>query len=421
MRVAMVSEHASPLATLGGVDAGGQNVYVAALSQALAARGHEIEVYTRRDDPRLPERVALGPNVDVVHVPAGPPRPLIKDDLAQWMPAFGDWLAEAWSARAGRGARPDLVHAHFWMSGVAASRALSQVQAPVPLVQTFHALGSVKRRFQGRDDSSPANRVEIERILARTATAVIATCSDEVEELARMDATPHEVRIVPCGVDLDRFSPIGASSSSVALPAGTASATRLVCVGRLVPRKGIETVVQALTELPDHVLAVVGGPDAAELDADGEATRLRALADRLQVGDRVHLIGRVEHDELPALLRWADVVVGAPWYEPFGIVPLEAMACGRPFVGTAVGGLLDTVLPGVNGLLVPPQDPSALARALNLLREFPGTRQAMGQAARQSAMVRYGWGTVAETVESIYTALIETSSTTEHLLTAEAM
>jgi D-inositol-3-phosphate glycosyltransferase len=418
MRVAMVSEHASPLATLGGVDAGGQNVYVSALSQALAARGHEIEVYTRRDDARLPERVALGPNVDVVHVPAGPARPLTKDDLADWMPVFGDRLAEAWSGGAGR---PDLVHAHFWMSGMAAVRALREVREPVPLVQTFHALGSVKRRFQGRNDSSPSHRIETERMLARTATAVLATCSDEVEELAGMNATPREVRVVPCGVDLDRFSPLGPRRPPVTLPAGTTAATRLVCVGRLVQRKGVDTVIQALTHLPDHVLVVVGGPDAAELGSDVEALRLRELADRLGIGDRVHLIGRVEHDDLPGLLRWADVVVGAPWYEPFGIVPLEAMACGRPFVGTAVGGLLDTVLPGVNGLLVPPQDPPALARALRTLSEFPGARENMGRVARQAAIVRYGWDTVAEQVESVYAALLENTAGTGQLLTAEAM
>jgi glycosyltransferase involved in cell wall biosynthesis len=188
-----------------------------------------------------------------------------------------------------------------------------------------------------------------------------------------------------------------------------------------VPRKGIETIVQALTRLPEHVLVVVGGPDAADLDADVEAARLRALADRLGVGDRVYLVGRVEHAQLPALLRWSDVAVGTPWYEPFGIVPLEAMACGRPFVGTAVGGLLDTVRSGVNGLLVPPKDPDALARALSTLRDYPDAREAMGRAARESAIVRYGWGTVAKQVENVYATLIGNRPGTAHLLTAEAM
>src|SRR4051794_13149084 len=163
MRIAMVSEHASPLATLGGVDAGGQNVHVAALARALGARGHHVDVYTRRDNSELPERVALYDRVQVVHVPAGPARMLPKDELLQWMPDFGDWLAEAWSGPDGEPMRPDVVHAHFWMSGVAALRAVrrladpvrSAVTAEIPLVQTFHALGSVKRRFQGRDDPSP--------------------------------------------------------------------------------------------------------------------------------------------------------------------------------------------------------------------------------------------------------------------------
>jgi glycosyltransferase involved in cell wall biosynthesis len=195
-----------------------------------------------------------------------------------------------------------------------------------------------------------------------------------------------------------------------------------VCVGRLVERKGVDTVVQALTKLPDCELVVVGGPAAADLGTDPEGVRLRALAERLGVGERVHLIGRVEHTRLPALLRSADIVVATPWYEPFGIVPLEAMACGRPFVGSAVGGLLDTVLPGVNGVLVPPRDPEALATELRSLIDSPATRAAMGRAARRMALARYGWDRVAEQVEAAYLSLIAPQvMDAGRLQTAEAM
>ncbi|HST84027.1 MAG TPA: glycosyltransferase [Kineosporiaceae bacterium] len=429
MRIAMVSEHASPLATLGGVDAGGQNVHVACLARALAARGHEVDIYTRRDNLDLPERVRLAPRVQVVHVPAGPAQSIPKDALLEWMPTFGDWLAGAWSGPTGRRGlrRPDVVHAHFWMSGVAAVRAVQRLEATagpagaIPVVQTFHALGSVKRRFQGLDDTSPPERIATERMLAEFVDQVIATCSDEVQEIDRMQAVPKDVRIVPCGVDLHRFTPTGPRS----LPAGrieSGTGTRLLCVGRLVERKGVDTVVQALAQLPQCQLVVAGGPAFEDLNTDAEAIRLRALADDLGVGDRVQLIGRVGHTELPSLLRWADIVVATPWYEPFGIVPLEAMACGRPFIGSAVGGLLDTVVPGVNGQLVAPRDPQELADGLRAMLADPPKLEAMGRAARQIMLSGYGWDRIAEQVVAAYSSVVGTGAgAAELLMSAEAM
>jgi D-inositol-3-phosphate glycosyltransferase len=443
MRIAMVSEHASPLATLGGVDAGGQNVYVSSLAQALAGHGHLVDVYTRRDDVRLPERVQLASGVQVIHVPAGPPRPIPKDELLRWMPDFGDWLAEAWwsvpNPRSAGGLRPDVVHAHFWMSGVAALRATrSQGVAltegfEIPVVQTFHALGSVKRRFQGLDDSSPPTRIATERMLAATVDQVIATCSDEVAELHALtgsDTVPQDVQVVPCGVDLERFVPTGPATLPMHLLASepiTDASLRLLCIGRLVERKGVDTVVEALAALPEARLVVAGGPAAADLSTDVEALRLRALADDLGVGDRVHLIGRVEQADLPSLLRWTDVVVATPWYEPFGIVPLEAMACGRPLVGSAVGGLLDTVVPEVTGLLVPPREAAALTTALAALRDDPELRQRMGRQGRARALSRYGWNRVAHQIEAAYRTVIDrkaagrTAADELTLLSAEAL
>src|SRR5690606_8349724 len=166
MRIAMVSEHASPLAALGGEDAGGQNVHVAALAAALARRGHDVAVYTRRDDPDLPEQVEMLPGVEVVHVPAGPAETIPKDRLLPYMPELGQWLARRWAS----GERPDVVHSHFWMSGLAALEAAGRV--PVPVVHTFHALGTVKRRHQGAKDTSPAGRVEAETRVATEADLV---------------------------------------------------------------------------------------------------------------------------------------------------------------------------------------------------------------------------------------------------------
>jgi glycosyltransferase involved in cell wall biosynthesis len=394
MRIAMVSEHASPLAVLGGVDAGGQNVHVAALATELARLGHAVEVYTRRDDPGLPEEVPLAPGVQVVHVPAGPAAPVPKDDLLPWMGDLGRWLADRWE----RTTPPDVVHAHFWMSGLAALQAAAPLD--VPVVQTFHALGSVKRRYQGAADTSPPGRVRAETVVARRADLVIATCSDEVAELGRLGLPAERTRVVPCGVDVGRFTPARGTGAGGA-------GRRLVVIGRLVERKGVDTVVRALADVPGADLRVAGGPPRDRLRDDPEARRLLDVAREAGVGDRVRLLGGVRHEDVPALLRSADVVVATPWYEPFGIVPVEAAACGVPVVGSAVGGLLDTVQDGVTGTLVPPRDPAALAAALRALLDDDGRRAAYGRAARRAAVHRYAWDRVAVQTAAVYATLLD--------------
>ncbi|WP_251152857.1 glycosyltransferase [Cellulosimicrobium sp. Marseille-Q4280] len=396
MKIAMISEHASPLAALGGVDAGGQNVHVASLATRLGAQGHDVEVYTRRDDASLPERVPLAPRVEVVHVDAGPPVPVPKDELLPHMDAFGADLLRRWSDPAVPDAVPDVVHAHFWMSGIAGL--LSAPPLGIPLVQTFHALGSVKRRHQGARDTSPRERVARERLLCRGVDRIVATCSDEVAELVALGADPDRVDVVPCGVDIGRFRPGPRRSVHRHREPGT---LRLLSIGRLVERKGVDTVIEALPDLPGAELVVAGGPPAAHLEEDEEARRLVKLADALGVLDRVRLVGSVTQDDVRGLMQTADVVVCDPWYEPFGIVPLEAAACGRPVVGAAVGGLLDSVVDGRTGLLVPPRDPAALAAALRRIADDPALGERLGSAARVRAERLYGWTTVAaRTLES---------------------
>ncbi|WP_129338352.1 glycosyltransferase [Cellulomonas endophytica] len=406
MRVDLVSEHASPLAVLGGVDAGGQNVHVASLAVGLARAGHAVRVHTRRDAADLPERVPLAPGVEVVHLAAGPARHVPKDDLLPHVGALGDALLRDWEAHGA----PDVVHSHFWMSGLAAARAADA--AAVPLVHTYHALGSVKRRHQGTKDTSPEGRVAAELAVGRRADLVVATCSDEVDELVRLGVPAERVRVVPCGVDVEHFRPLPAARLG-AVPPGVPVRERrhrLLVVGRLVERKGVDTVVRALaarpgTSLADTELLVAGGPVAAALGADPEARRLRDLAASLGVADRVHLVGQVAHDDLTAVIGSSDLVVATPWYEPFGIVPLEAAACGVPLVGSAVGGLLDSVAPGVTGALVPPRDAGALADALVDLLDDEPRRRAMGRAARRRAVARYSWSRVAAQTASHYRSL----------------
>jgi glycosyltransferase involved in cell wall biosynthesis len=385
MRIDLISEHANPLAALGGVDSGGQNVHVAALALALAERGHEVTVHSRRVSEEEPDSVWMAPGVTVEHVRAGPAVPLPKDELLPYVPAFAERLARRWIVDP-----PDVVHGHFWMSGLAALTAGGALGLPV--VQTFHALGTVKQRWQGTADTSPAARIGIEAGIGGNADAVIATCADEVTELLVMGVPDDRIRVVPCGVDLDLFHPGEPAAKPAARP-------RILSIGRLVPRKGVGTLIRALREVPDAELIIAGGSAG-----DEEAVRLARIAGDCELSDRVRLIGSVARADVPALMRSADVVVTVPWYEPFGMVPVEAMACGVPVIASAVGGHLDTV--AGCGVLVPPRRPHVLASALRHVLARPRLRAAMARAGERRARTRYRWAEVAAQTESVYLTVI---------------
>jgi D-inositol-3-phosphate glycosyltransferase len=387
MRIAMISEHASPLASLGGEDAGGQNIHVAELSAALAAQGYDVRVYTRRDDADRPDTVTTPDGVTVVHVPAGPPEAIPKDDLLPHMKDFGRFLAHTWRHD---GWTPEVAHAHFWMSGLAALTAGKQ--AWVPVVQTFHALGVVKRRHQGSQDTSPRQRIAYERALGRGVDRVIAQCQDEVRELVRMGVPRARTSLVPSGVDAVAFHPDGP-----AVPRG--AAPRILSVGRMVERKGFQDVIAALRFVPGAELVIVGGR------IDPLYTRLSAYADACGVGERVHFVGAVARADMPAWYRSADVLVSAPWYEPFGLTPLEAMACGVPVVASAVGGLTDTVVEGITGDLVPPRDPRALGLALRALLGDGMRRLAYASASLDRVRSTYSWERAAEQLTAVYASV----------------
>jgi glycosyltransferase involved in cell wall biosynthesis len=394
LNIDLISEHASPLATIGRTDSGGQNVHVAALATALARRGHEVTVYTRRDDVALPDSARYARGVTVEHVRAGPARPVPKDELLPYMGEFAAELARRWTERP-----PDVIHAHFWMSGLAALGGVGHLD--IPVVQTFHALGSVKRRYQREADTSPPERLRLEAQVGWDVAGIIATCGDEVGELGAYGIPPESVHVVPCGVDVERFRPDGPAAARGDRP-------RIVTIARLVPRKGVDTVIEALCHLPDAELVVVGGPERADLEHDAEALRLMRLASARGVDRRVLFTGRVAHEDLPTLIRSADVVVSVPWYESFGIATLEAMACGVPVVVSAVGGHLDTVVDGVTGLHVAPRvPPGTLAARLRRLLFDPRLGPSLGAAAAVRVRARYTWSRVAAETEAVYNRVID--------------
>lgn len=405
MRVALISEHASPLACLGGVDAGGQNVYVGQLATHLARRGWEVDVFTRRDDPDQPPEVAWCDRARVVHVPAGPPSRVRKEDLLPYMTAFTAYFLRYARRRGGYA----VVHANFFMSALVAADA--RRVAGYPFVVTFHALGKVRRLHQREADAFPPERLRIEERAVAEADRIVSECPQDEEDLARLyGADPGKLRTIPCGFDPDEFGPMNRGEARRAVGVG-ADERVVLQLGRMVPRKGVDNVIRGVARLRHRHgvkarLLVVGGesrePDPA---ATPEIGRLIKVAADERVADAVTFVGSRGRAELRAYYAAADVFVTTPWYEPFGITPVEAMACGTPVVGAAVGGIKATVRDGETGFLIPPRDPDALAAKLARLFADPDLRHTLGRNAVRVARAEYTWAKVARAVDRVYREL----------------
>ncbi|MCK9495303.1 MAG: glycosyltransferase [Dehalococcoidia bacterium] len=404
-RVAVISEHASPLGTIGGVDGGGQNVYVAQVAKRLAAAGHRVDVFTRRDREDLP-RVVEHEGYRVVHVDAGPPSFVRKEDLLPHMPAFTEFVCQyvaeqPWPY--------DVVHANFWMSGMTA-RELKR-RFDIPFIITFHALGKVRRIYQGDADGFADDRLAIEESLVAEADRVIAECpQDEIDLLAMYGADPRRITMIPCGYDPTECSPVDRAEARerLGLPADRPI---LLQLGRLVPRKGIDNVVRALAcireRVPDALLVVAGGEsDEPDPEATPEIGRLLGIAQASGVADAVRFVGRRPRAELKDWYSAADIFVTTPWYEPFGITPVEAMACGTPVIGANVGGIQYTVADGDTGLLVPPHDPDALALAATRIFTDPGLQQRLAIGGIRRARDLFTWDRVAALIDELVEAVI---------------
>jgi D-inositol-3-phosphate glycosyltransferase len=400
LRIAMVSEHASPLATLGSVDAGGQNIYVAQVARWLARLGHHVDVLTRRDSPLLAGTVDMAPGVRVIHIDAGPREFVPKERL---LPYMGEFARAA--QRLLRNSRAyDVLHAHFFMSGRVAQRLAETLG--LPFVMTFHALGLVRLQHQREADAFPPERLAIERELVRDATRLIAECPQDQSDLEQLyGADPKRVSMIPCGVDPAEFAPVDRAAARAALGLGEGEFVVLQ-LGRLVPRKGIDNVIRAVARLPRSVparLVIVGGEsDAPDASRTPEIGRLQRLAAECGIADRVVFTGHKARAELRHCYAAADVFTTTPWYEPFGITPLEAMACGTPVVGSAVGGIQHSVADGVTGFLVPPHAPQALADRLAELHANPGLARAMGRAGIARTRSLFTWERVARELAAVY-------------------
>jgi glycosyltransferase involved in cell wall biosynthesis len=385
------------------VDSGGQNVYVAELARHLAGLGHTVDVFTRRDRADLPPIVEWLPGVRVVHVPAGPAAFVRKEDLLAAMDDFANFMIEFCSDES---PGYDLVHANFFMSGLVALEMKRSVG--IPFVVTFHALGLVRRKHQNEADEFPPERLAIERRIMDEADAIIAECPQDMADIVTLyGGEPSKITVIPCGYTPQDFWPIARKFARRTL--GLAADERMVLhLGRLVPRKGVDNAIRGVAQLthrfgvPAKLLIVGGNSDIPDPELTPEIGRLRAIAATEGIAAQVVFTGRRSRELLKLYYSAADAFVTTPWYEPFGITPIEAMACGTPVIGSDVGGIKFTVVDGVTGFLVPPDDPSALATRLADLYADPKLGRLLGRKAARRARGLFTWAAIARSVVALY-------------------
>jgi D-inositol-3-phosphate glycosyltransferase len=408
----MLSYHTCPLATLGGKDTGGMNVYVRDLTRKLGQLGVQVDVFTRSQDEHVPHVLHdLGYGNRVVHVPAGPEIPLPKQELAGYVRQF---VAVILDFADTKNLEYEIIHSHYWMSGMAAKEL--KAAWSVPVVHMFHTLGAMKQRVARTDEEAEGEyRLTGERQVLESADRIIASTQAEVAQLQWLyQAHDVPITVIPPGVDLSRFYPIPIDEAKEFV--GVPPCDRmLLYVGRIEPLKGIDTLIEAIAiiykqgifEEGGMCLAIIGGdPDASEEKMTAEMLRLKELCDQYGLGDMVTFLGKRAQDSLPYYYSAAEAVVMPSQYESFGMVALEAMACGTPVVASEVGGLAYLVRDGDTGYTVPASDPEALAARLRDMIIDIDLRQRLGDQAAEFAQ-SYDWRIIAEQMVGLYQQVID--------------
>ncbi|MBI4587196.1 MAG: glycosyltransferase [Candidatus Rokubacteria bacterium] len=399
LSVAVLSVHTCPLAALGGKETGGMNVYVREVARELGRMGVSVDVFTRSQNPEIPRVVRMGPNCRVIHLPAGPEAPMPREAVHRHLPEF---LAHLEAFTEQDGARYDLIHAHYWLSG-SAGLALS-ARWRIPLIQMFHTLGQLKNHVaRTPEEWEPEVRIAEEGRIVTGAQRIVASNAVERAHLVwYYRAHPERIRVIPCGVDLDLFRPMAQGAAKEALGLGPSPV--LLYVGRLSPIKGLETLLGAVARLParggDSPLLFIIGGDWDEPE-NGHVASLREQVSVLGLEAAVRFLGPQPQERLRLYYAAAEMTVMPSYYESFGMVALEAMACGNPVIASRVGGLTTTVQDGVTGYLVPEGDPRVLAdRISTILRDQELRRRFGTEAVRRAA--QYRWPCVTEAVCRLY-------------------
>ena len=412
LRVAMVSVHTCPLAALGGKETGGMNVYVRELSRELGRMGLGVDVFTRSPDPNIRRVVPLGEGARVVHLPAGPQAPMQRERVFDHLDEFVEGV-DAW--RRAHGIEYDLVHGHYWLSGVV-GLALRE-RWGVPVLQMFHTFGHFKNgAARRRIDLEPSLRLDEEQRIVAQADGLVAASAGERRALVDdYGADIARTVVIPCGVDTALFRPGDRAEARARI--GTGDTPLVVYVGRIAPIKGLATLLDAIAQLRARASAVrlliVGGE--ADEPVSGHEAEIRQRVEALGLRDVVRFVGAQPQEVLRDYYLAADVTVLPSYYESFGMVALEAMACGSPVIGSRVGGLATTVRDGVTGFLVPDGDASALAERLDAVMADADLRFRLGREGVQWA-ARHRWPCVAEAVCREYARL--EARATPHLAAA---
>ncbi|HLF87586.1 MAG TPA: glycosyltransferase [Anaerolineales bacterium] len=406
----MLSYHTCPLATLGGKDTGGMNVYVRDLTRQLGRMGVHVDVFTRSQDEHVPHVLHdLGYGNRVVHVPAGAEVPLPKPDLVAHIPTFAEWILEF--ARS-KGIEYDLIHSHYWMSGVAAKHL--KAAWGVPIIHMFHTLGHMKNRVAGFGETEGDYRIQGELKVLEAANRIVAATPAELAQLQWLyKADTKKIIVVPPGVDVSHFYPIPKDEARefTNIPLDHQN---ILFVGRIEPLKGIDILIQAigmmtrqgLVDRKNLSVTIIGGDPAVSREAmTHEMVRLQDLRNDYGVGDVVTFLGKRSQDTLVYFYSAADVLVMPSHYESFGMVALEAMACGTPVVASEVGGLAFLVKNGETGFLFPGDDPEALCERLTALISNQMAREQMGQRAVTHAQ-QYQWQNIATQLIEVYSSIL---------------
>lgn len=411
-RIAFISEHASPVALFGSVDCGGQNIYVGQLTKNLASLGYEIDVFTRRDNKCFPRIYEWMKRVRIIYVPAGPARFVPKEELFPYMNQFTEYMLHFMKKS---GKAYDIIHANFWMSGFAAMSLKRSLG--IPFIITFHALGHVRRIHQRDADKFPEIRFAVEEDIMRESDYIIAECPQDKEDMVHLyhSADPEKIIIIPCGFDPSEFWPIKKNIARTAL--WFKSHEKLVLhLGRMVPRKGVDNVIRGFAMFIKHyhidARLIIGGGEGLCPDVflSPEIARLQTIASEEGISDKIHFTGQLNRNELKYYYSAADMFVTTPWYEPFGITPLEAMACGTPVIGSNVGGIKYTVVDGETGFLVPANCPEALCERMAFLYRRPALRNILQYQAIKRVNDFFTWKTVAKDVATLYEKITQTHS-----------
>lgn len=417
MRIAMISYHTCPLATLGGKDTGGMNVYVRDLTRELGRLGIHVDVFTRSQDEHVPHVLHdLGYGNRVVHIPAGPEQPSPKQQLPDYIPEFVQGI-EHFAAE--KGLHYDLIHSHYWMSGLAAEMLSEAWGAPhsnaaVPIIQMFHTLGEMKNRIaQSDEERETPSRLEGERrVLARVDRVIAATLAEKAQLEWLYKADSRKLTIIPPGVDTGRFYPIPKDEAKQFI--GIPNEDRMVLfVGRIEPLKGLDTLIRAMacmgledSNCPTYLVIIGGDPSASPEDMTSEMASLQQLCRDLKMDRTVVFLGKRGQDTLPYYYSAAEVLVMPSHYESFGMVALEAMACGTPVIASQVGGLAFLIEDGVTGYHIPGGDSDALCDKLTLLLGNAEKRELMGASAAEEAK-DYSWDKIAAQMIAVYESLLQ--------------